>query len=158
MSQKYVVYTFSLFLVTFSTIKRLTNVFSSYHLSDIDMKTFKIGNDRSLKLDKKNDSISIEDKGTKKATHFTLPDGHRSYCVSTKSTTSYADCLKARTWHTACIMACMAHIADQRLSLRRSVKILRTQGPEHVEAYKDRHRSASPRMANIQAGCREFTS
>jgi len=38
MSQKYVVYTFSLFLVTFSTIKGLTNVFSSYHLSDIDMR------------------------------------------------------------------------------------------------------------------------
>ena len=71
MSQKYVVYTFSLFLVTFWTIKGLTNVFSSYHLSDIDMKTFKIGNDRSLKLNKKNDSISIEDKGTKKAAHFT---------------------------------------------------------------------------------------
>jgi len=35
------------------------------------MKTFKIGNDRSLKLNKKNDSISIEDKGTKKAEHFT---------------------------------------------------------------------------------------
>jgi len=35
------------------------------------MKTFKIGNDRSLKLSKKNDSISIEDKGTKKAAHFT---------------------------------------------------------------------------------------
>ena len=35
------------------------------------MKTFKIGNDRSLKLNKKNDCISIEDKGTKKAAHFT---------------------------------------------------------------------------------------
>jgi len=35
------------------------------------MKTFKIGNDRSLKLSKKNDSISIEDKGTKKVAHFT---------------------------------------------------------------------------------------
>ena len=34
------------------------------------MKTFKIGNDRSLKLNK-NDCISIEDKGTKKAAHFT---------------------------------------------------------------------------------------
>ena len=35
------------------------------------MKTFKIGNDRSLKLNKKNDCISIEDKGTKKVAHFT---------------------------------------------------------------------------------------
>jgi len=35
------------------------------------MKTFKIGNDRSLKLNKKNDSMSIEDKGTNKAAHFT---------------------------------------------------------------------------------------
>jgi len=35
------------------------------------MKTFKIGNDRSLKLIKKNDCISIEDNGTKKAAHFT---------------------------------------------------------------------------------------
>ena len=35
------------------------------------MKTFKIGNDRSLKLNKKNDCISIEDKGTKRADHFT---------------------------------------------------------------------------------------
>ena len=35
------------------------------------MKTFKIGNDRSLELSKKNDSISIEDKGIKKAAHFT---------------------------------------------------------------------------------------
>ena len=34
------------------------------------MKKFNIGNDRSLKLKKKNDSISIEDKGTKKAAHF----------------------------------------------------------------------------------------
>jgi len=34
------------------------------------MKTIKIGNDRSLKLNK-NDCISIEDKGTKKAAHFT---------------------------------------------------------------------------------------
>ena len=34
-----------------------------------------------------------------------LPDGHRSYCVSPKSMTSCADCLRARTWHTACIMA-----------------------------------------------------
>jgi len=32
---------------------------------------FKIGNDRSLKLNKKNDCISIEDKGTKKTAHFT---------------------------------------------------------------------------------------
>jgi len=36
-----------------------------------NMKTFKIGNDRSLKLNKKNDCISIEDKDTKKAAHFT---------------------------------------------------------------------------------------
>jgi len=71
MSQKYVVYTFSLFLVTLLTIKGLTNVFSSHYLFDISMKTFKIGNDRSLKLNKKNDSISIEDKGTKKAERFT---------------------------------------------------------------------------------------
>ena len=35
------------------------------------MKTFKIGNDRSLELNKKNDSISIEEKGSKKAAHFT---------------------------------------------------------------------------------------
>ena len=35
------------------------------------MKTFKISNDRSLKLNKKNDCVSIEDKGTKKAAHFT---------------------------------------------------------------------------------------
>jgi len=41
-------------------------------LFDISLKTFKIGNDRSLKLNKKNDCISIEDKGTKKAAHFTL--------------------------------------------------------------------------------------
>jgi len=46
-------------------------VFSSHYLSDIGMKTFKIGNDRSLKLKKKNDSISIKDKGTKKAAYFT---------------------------------------------------------------------------------------
>jgi len=74
MSQKYVVYTFSLFLVTLSTIKGLTIVFSNHYLLDIGrdiMKTFKIGNDRSLKLNKKNDCISIEDKGTKKAAYFT---------------------------------------------------------------------------------------
>jgi len=35
------------------------------------MKTFKIGNDRSLKFNKKNDSISIEEKGSKKVAHFT---------------------------------------------------------------------------------------
>ena len=35
------------------------------------MKTFQTGNDRSVKLNKKNDSISIEDNGTKKAAHFT---------------------------------------------------------------------------------------
>ena len=67
------------------------------------MKTFKIGNDRSLKLNKKNDCISIEDKGTNKAAHFTPFVGHRSYSVSTKSTTSCVGCLRVRTWHTACI-------------------------------------------------------
>jgi len=46
-------------------------VFSSHYLFDISMKTFKIGNDRLLKLNKKNDSISIEDRGTKKAAYFT---------------------------------------------------------------------------------------
>ena len=70
-SQKYIVYMFSLFLVTLLTRKGLTNVLSSHYLFDISMKTFKSGNDRSLKLNKKNDSISIEDKGTKKAAHFT---------------------------------------------------------------------------------------
>ena len=47
-------------------------MFSSHHLFDISMKTFKIGHVRSLKLNKKNDCISIEGKGTKKAAHFTL--------------------------------------------------------------------------------------
>jgi len=36
-----------------------------------NMETFKISNDRSLKLNNKNDCISIEDKDIKKAAHFT---------------------------------------------------------------------------------------
>jgi len=49
-------------------------VLSNHYLLDIgrdSMKTIKIGNNKSLKLNKKNDSIPIEDKGTKKSVHFT---------------------------------------------------------------------------------------
>jgi len=55
-------------------MKRATFALTNHYLLDIgrdNMKTFKIGNDRSPKLSKKNDSISIEDKDTKKAAHFT---------------------------------------------------------------------------------------
>jgi len=104
MSQKYVIYTFSLFLVTLLTIKGLTNVFSSHYLFDISMKTFKIGNDRSLKLKKKKDSISIEDKGTKQAAHFTPARWASFLLCLDQIDDSCADCLRAGTWHTACIM------------------------------------------------------
>ena len=44
----------------------LESLFAQHQHEDVQDR-----NDRSLKLNKKNDSISIEDKGTKKATHFT---------------------------------------------------------------------------------------
>ena len=104
MSQKYVVYTFSLFLVTLLTIKGLTNVFSSHYLFDISMKTFKIGNDRSLKLKKKKDSISIEDKGTKQAAHFTPARWASFLLCLDQIDDQLRRLLRAGTWHTACIM------------------------------------------------------
>jgi len=51
----------------------------------------------------------------------------------------------------------MARVVDQGFSLRRPTKILRTRGPDHVEAYKDRHRSTSQRVADVQAGRRQTT-
>ena len=104
MSQKYVIYTFSLFLVTLLTIKGLTNVFSSHYLFDISMKTFKIGNDRSLKLKKKKDSISIEDKGTKQAAHFTPARWASFLLCLDQIDDQLRRLLRAGTWHTACIM------------------------------------------------------
>jgi len=52
----------------------------------------------------------------------------------------------------------MTCIADKGFSLCRSTKILCTQGLEHVEAYKDRHRSTPQRVADVQAGWREIAS
>jgi len=51
----------------------------------------------------------------------------------------------------------MARVVDQGFSLRRPTKILHTHGPEHVEAYKDRHRPTSQRVAYVQAGHRQTT-
>jgi len=44
----------------------------------------------------------------------------------------------------------MHYVADQGFSLRRPTKILHTHGPDHVEAYKDRHRPASQRVVDVQ--------
>ena len=85
-------------------LKAATIALVNHYLLDI-IKPFKIGNDRSLKLNKKNDGISIEEKGSKKAAHLHRLVVHRSYNVWIKSTTSYASCLMVRTWHTACIMS-----------------------------------------------------
>ena len=49
----------------------------------------------------------------------------------------------------------MACVPDQGFSLRRPTKILHTHGPDHVEAYKDRHRPTSQRVADVQAGYRQ---
>jgi len=99
---------------TWVCIKRATNVFSSHYLSDTSMKTFKIGNDRSLKLNKKNDCISIEDKGTKKAAYFTparwasfLPclDQIDDQLRRLYEGEDVAYCMHyGGAWHTACIM------------------------------------------------------
>jgi len=51
----------------------------------------------------------------------------------------------------------MARVADQGFTLRRPTKILHTHGPEHVEAYKDRYRPTSQRVADVQAGRRQTT-
>ena len=51
----------------------------------------------------------------------------------------------------------MARVADQGFSLRRPTKILHTHGSDHVEAYKDRHRPTSQRVADVQAGHRQTT-
>jgi len=51
----------------------------------------------------------------------------------------------------------MARVADQGFSLRRPTKILPTHGPDHVEAYTDRHRLTSQRVPNVQAGRRQTT-
>ena len=51
----------------------------------------------------------------------------------------------------------MARVVDQGFLLRRPTKILRTHGPDHVEAYKDGHRPTSQRVADVQAGHRQTT-
>ena len=122
------------------------------------MKTFKIGNDRSLKLNKKNDCISIEEKGTKKAAHFT-PARWASFLLCLDQIDDHTQTVWG--WRRGMLLAllrCMACIADKGFTLRWPAKILRTQGPENVEAYKDWHRSTSARVADVQAGCGEVTS
>jgi len=112
------------------------------------MKTFKIGNDRSLKLSKKNDSISVEDKGTKKAAHFT-PARWASFLVSRSNRRPAAQAVRGRgrgilhalRWR-------MARVVDQGFLLCRPTKILHTHGPDRVETYK---------VAYVQAGCRQTT-
>jgi len=51
----------------------------------------------------------------------------------------------------------MARVVNQGFSLRRPTKILRTHVPDRVEAYKDRHRPTSQRVAYVQAGDRQTT-
>jgi len=51
----------------------------------------------------------------------------------------------------------MACVPDQGFSLRRPTKILHTHGPDHVEAYKDRHRPTFQRVADVQAVRRQTT-
>jgi len=51
----------------------------------------------------------------------------------------------------------MARVVDQGFSLRRPTKILRTHGPDRVEAYKDGHSPTSQRVADVQAGRRQTT-
>jgi len=102
MSQKYVVYTFSSFLVTLSTIKGLTIVFSSQ--TSAWRRSRSATTDR-LSLTKRTTAYLSRTRVRRRRLTSPLLDGHRSYCVSTKSTTSYADCLRVKTWHAACIMA-----------------------------------------------------
>jgi len=51
----------------------------------------------------------------------------------------------------------MARVVDQGISLRRPTKILFTHRQNHVEAYKDRHRSTSQRVVDVQARRRQTT-
>jgi len=121
------------------------------------MKTFKIGNDRSLKLSKKNDIISIEDKGTKKAAHFT-PSRWASFlqCLD------QIDGQLRRLSEGEDVTYCMHYGGAWHVSLTkgfrcRPTKIFRTRGSDPVEAYKDRHRPTSQRVADVQAGRRQTT-
>jgi len=76
--------------------------------------------------------------------------GHRSYNVSTKSTTSCVGCLRVRTWHTACIS--VAHGTSLTKGFRcvdlRNFFIPTGQTMYH--AYKDRHRPTSQRVVDVQ--------
>ena len=51
----------------------------------------------------------------------------------------------------------MARVVDQGFSLCRPTKIFRTHVSDRVEAYKDRHRPTSQRVADVQAGRRQTT-
>jgi len=118
------------------------------------MKTFKIGNDRSLKLNKKNDCISIEDKGTKKAAHFT-PARLASFlqCLD-----QIVDQLR-RLSEGEDVAYCMHYGGAWHATLTKGIRCVDVRNffIPTVESYKDRHRPTSQRAADVQAGRRQTT-
>jgi len=124
------------------------------------MKTFNIGNDRSLKLSKNKKKITIVDNGTKKAAVFTP-----ARCASFLLCLNEIDNQLCRPSQGEDVAYCnhygeglrwrMARVADERFSVRRPPKVLRAVRADDHQAHQDRHRDTPQRMANVQDGRRQ---
>jgi len=90
-------------------LKAATIALVNHYLLDI-IKRFKIGNDRSLK---KNDGISIEEKGSKKAAHFTP-----ARCASFLQCLDQIDDQLRKLSDGEDLAYCMHYVVDQKVSLR----------------------------------------
>ena len=100
------------------------------------MKTFSIGNDRILKL-QKNDEIHILDNSTKKETVFTPTRWPLSYSVWTRSTINCVNSHRARTLPTKIIT-----VVDGTYRLR---KVFDASIYANSTYYSEKQRSNPPR-------------
>jgi len=152
-----------------------------------EMKTFSIGNDRSLKLNKNRSEITIADKETKKAALFT-PARWASFqlciwmkkwkcedfkcvwkptesrlCLTHKLTyrRHRQSTIRSRTGQGRGVLRSlrwrMARVGDEVVSMCRPPQVLRAEGGNDMETDQNRHCSTPLRMADAQ-GCHRLST